>query len=176
MHLPRLWAEDHTHEQHSKGVAMKMKHPPSHWIMIALVLAAFLLTLSEANGQGGAAAVFDGRPAMAGAQGGMGAQGGVPQGGLGVQGNEAAERSLRLSKPTGLDQMQQARREGSTDPVAAANTDITLGKDVAPARDPGVAKDQRSATKKAKRAAKRTITKARHGVSEIDAQGVALAR
>jgi hypothetical protein len=63
--------------------------------MVALVLAALLLTLSEAHGQStGAAAVFEGRPAIAGAQGGLGAQAGVPQGGIGVQGSEVAERSM----------------------------------------------------------------------------------
>ena len=145
---------------------MKIQHTPSHWIMVALVLAAFLLTLSEAHGQSGAAAVFEGRPAMAGAQGGMGAQSGVPQGGLGVQGNEAAERSMRLSKPSELDQMRQARRDGQ-DVVAAANTDMTLRKDVAPAPDKSIAKEQRS-VKKAKRAVKRSVERAKYGNTPID--------
>jgi len=146
---------------------MKMHHTPSHWIMVALVLAAFLLTLSEAHGQSGAAAVFEGRPAMAGAQGGQGAQAGVPQGGLGVQGNEAAERSMRLRKPGGLDEIRQARREGEAD-GAAAHTDMTLRKDAAPAPDKGLAKDQRSA-RKAVRGVKRSIGRARHGNSPVDA-------
>jgi len=30
---------------------MKIQHSPSHWVMVALVLAALLLTLSEAHGQ-----------------------------------------------------------------------------------------------------------------------------
>ena len=159
---------------------MKIQHTPSHWIMVAAVLAALLLTLSEAHGQSGAAAVFEGRPAMAGAQGGMGAQSGMPQGGLGVQGNEAAERSLRLSKPSELDQMRQARRDGQ-DAVAAANTDMTLRddatrKDVAPARDHSIAKDQRSTAKKAKRAAKRTIERAKHGNSPVDTTAAATPR
>ncbi|MDP3673108.1 MAG: hypothetical protein Q8R69_25870 [Telluria sp.] len=148
---------------------MKMHHSPSHWIMVALVLAALLLTLSEAHGQSGAAAVFEGRPAMSGAQGGQGAQAGVPQGGLGVQGNEVAERSMQLRKPSGLDEVRQARREGEADSAtAAANTDTTLRKDVAPARDKSLAKDQRS-TKKAVRGVKRSISRARHGNSPVDA-------
>jgi hypothetical protein len=36
-------------------------------------------------------------------------------------------------------------------------------------KDPGIAKDERSAVKKTKRAAKRVVQRARHGVSEIDA-------
>jgi hypothetical protein len=147
---------------------MKIQHPPYHWVLVALALIALLLTLGEAHGQSGAAAVFEGRPAMAGAQGGQGAQAGMAQGGIGVQGNEVAERTLKLGKPTDLDQIRQARRDEVPDVIAAANTDMTLRKDVAPARDHSLAKDQRSATKKAARATKRTISRARHGVSEVD--------
>lgn len=147
---------------------MKMHHTRYYWIMVGLVVAAFLLTLSEAHGQGsGAAAVFEGRPAMAGAQGGQGAQAGPPQGGIGVQGSEAAERGIRLRKPSGLQDMPQGKRDDSLD-AAAANTDMTLRKEVAPARDRSLAKDERSSARKAKRAAKRTISRARQGVSEID--------
>ena len=74
---------------------MKIQHPPYHWLVVAAAIAVFLLIVSEAHGQStGAAANFEGRPAIAGAQGGLGAQGGVPQGGLGVQGNQAAERTV----------------------------------------------------------------------------------
>jgi hypothetical protein len=161
---------------------MKTHHNPHHWVAVALVLAAALLTLSEAHGQqSGAAAQFEGRPAMAGAQGGLGAQAGPPQGGLGVQGNEVAERSMQLRKPSGLDEMQQARRAGE-DVVAAADgkapaaadaaKETTASKDVAPARDKSLAKEQRS-TKKASRAVKRSISRARHGNAPVDA-GTAL--
>jgi hypothetical protein len=146
---------------------MKIHHTPSHWLLVALVLAALLLTLSEAHGQSGAAAQFEGRPAMAGAQGGMGAQAGVPQGGLGVQGNDAAERSLRLGKPSELDQARQARRDGVDVAAALPNPDAEIRKDIKPQRDHSLAKDQRS-TKKAKRAAKRTIERAKYGNSPID--------
>ena len=150
---------------------MKMHHTPSHWIMVALVLAALLLTLTEAHGQSGAAAVFEGRPSMAGAQGGQGAQAGVPQGGLGVQGNEAAERSMQLRKPSGLDEIRQARREGAAgaeSAASAANTDMALRKDIAPPPDKSLAKDQRSA-KKAVRGVKRSISRAKHGNAPVDA-------
>lgn len=160
---------------------MKTQHNPHHWVAVALVLAAALLTLSEAHGQqSGAAAQFEGRPAMAGAQGGLGAQAGPPQGGLGVQGNEVAERSIQLRKPSGLDEMQQARRAGE-DVVAAADAkkaaadttkEIAASKEVAPARDKSLAKEQRS-TKKASRAVKRSISRARHGNAPVDA-GTAL--
>jgi hypothetical protein len=150
---------------------MKIQHRPSHWVVVALALAAFLLTLTEAHGQTtGAAGVFEGRPAIAGAQGGLGAQAGVPQGGIGVQGSEVAERSVQqLRKPSGLDEIQQARREGTADAtVAATDTDVTVRKEVEPQRDKSLAKDQRSA-KKAVRGVKRSISRARHGTSPVDA-------
>jgi len=90
---------------------MKIYHRPSHWVMVALVLAAFLLTLTEVHGQSTAAA--------------------------GVV-------------------------------AAGADTDTTLRKEVAPARDKSLAKDQRS-TKKAVRGVKRSISRARHGTSPVDA-------
>lgn len=157
---------------------MKTRHNPHHWVAVALVLAALLLTLSEAHGQqAGAAAQFEGRPAMAGAQGGLGAQAGPPQGGLGVQGSEVAERGTQLRKPSGLDEMQQARREGGDVVAAAAATpasaaqaskETAVRKDIAPARDKSLAKEQRS-TKKASRAVKRSISRARHGNAPLDA-------
>ncbi|MEO5671237.1 MAG: hypothetical protein ABIR26_11145 [Ramlibacter sp.] len=146
---------------------MKIHHTPFHWVLVALVMLA-LLIVSEAHGQsGGAAAVFEGRPAMAGAQGGQGALAGMPQGGIGVQGNEAAERGLRLNKPSALDDMRQAKRAGD-DAVAAGDADLSVRKDIAPQRDRGIAKEERSAGSKTKRAVKRTISRAKHGTSPID--------
>jgi len=149
---------------------MKTHHTRYYWITVALVVIAFLLTLSEAHGQAaGAAAVFEGRPALAGAQSGQGAQAGPPQGGIGVQGNEAAERGLRLRKPSLLDEVRQGARKGGVEIAAADhNTDMTARKEVQPTRDRSLAKDERSSVQKGKRAAKRTISRARHGVSEID--------
>jgi hypothetical protein len=128
--------------------AMKMNHSPQHWITVALLLAALLLTLSEAHGQStGTAASFEGRPAMAGAQAGLGAQAGPPQGGIGVQGSEAlSPRDVKRA----VDK-----------------------KEIDPGRDQSLAKGESSVTRKAKRAGKRTITRARHGVSEIDSAGTA---
>lgn len=155
---------------------MKMHHTRYYWIMVALVVAALLLTLTEVHGQAtGAAAVFEGRPALAGAQAGQGAQAGPPQGGIGVQGSEAAERGIRLRKPSGLQDMPQGKRDDSLD-MATANNDIASRKEVAPARDRSLAKDERSSLKKGKRAAKRTISRARHGVAEIDSSGSAKSR
>jgi hypothetical protein len=76
-------------------------HHPTHWLGVALVLAVGVLAL-EASGQQvnrgfmpNASAVFQGRPSMAGAQAGLGAQAGPPQGGLGLQGSDGAGINLR---------------------------------------------------------------------------------
>jgi hypothetical protein len=156
---------------------MKMHHTRYYWIAVALAVAAFLLTLNEAHGQSaGAAAAFEGRPAMAGAQAGQGAQAGPPQGGIGVQGTDVAERGLRLRKPSQLDEVRQARRDDSAIGAAGSNDDVTARKEVAPPRDRSLAKDERSAVTKGKRAAKRTIKRARYGVSEIDSAAAATPR
>jgi hypothetical protein len=147
---------------------MKAHHSPHHWIPVTLVLAALLLTVSLAHGQSaGAAAAFEGRPAMAGAQGGLGAQAGPPQGGIGVQGTDAAQRSVAPRQGMPLDMPQGARATGSMDTAAAG---AAARDEVKPVRDQGVAKEQRSTVKKAKRATKRTITRSRHGTSEIDSR------
>lgn len=80
---------------------MHYRHHPSHWIGVAAVLALALLA-AEAWGQmpnhqltPNAEAMFQGRPAMSGAQAGLGAMAGPPQGGIGLQGSDGAGLSLR---------------------------------------------------------------------------------
>lgn len=151
---------------------MKMHHTRYYWITVALVVIAFLLTLSEAHGQSaGTSAVFEGRPALAGAQGGQGAQAGPSQGGIGVQGSEAAGREMRQPSPT--DDVLQGKREANVEGDAADKT--SPRKEVQPARDRSLAKDERSSVQKGKRAAKRSISRARYGVSEIDSAASAAA-
>jgi hypothetical protein len=157
---------------------MKVHHSPYHWISVALVLIALLLMLEEAHGQStGSAAMFEGRPAMAGAQGGLGAQAGPPQGGIGVQGSDAAQRSVvpRPPAPPPVTGMPQGARDTAGLDSAAARAELASRQDVRPARDPGIAQDQRSAVKKAKRAVKRNSSR-RHGVSPIDSTSGAAAR
>ena len=79
-------------------------HHPTHWIGIALVLALGLVAV-EAFGQQAAnnvspnaSAVFQGRPAMSGAQAGLGAMAGPPQGGIGLQGSDGAGLNLRAPR------------------------------------------------------------------------------
>ncbi|HEY0822938.1 MAG TPA: hypothetical protein VGD76_04060 [Ramlibacter sp.] len=78
-------------------------HHPSHWIAVAAVIALGLVAV-EAWGQQSvgsmnlspnASAVFQGRPAMSGAQAGLGAMAGPPQGGIGLQGSDGAGLNLR---------------------------------------------------------------------------------
>ncbi|MBI2769077.1 MAG: hypothetical protein HYX47_05620 [Burkholderiales bacterium] len=139
-------------------------HTPAHLMTVALVTAAALLTISDVYGQSsGAAAVFEGRPSMAGAQGGLGAQAGMAQGGIGVQGADGAQRALTLRKPTGLDTAANMPQGAPVDIVAKSNTDMTL----APEK---VARDETSAVKKTRRGVKNTLSNKRHGVVPIDAQ------
>lgn len=81
-----------------------MKHIPhhrTHWIAVAVALAFGLLALEAAGQQAtnnmspNAQAVFQGRPALAGAQAGLGAQSGPAQGGIGLQGSDGAGLNLR---------------------------------------------------------------------------------
>lgn len=78
------------------------KHHPTHWIGVAAVAALALLAFEAAGQTAGASAMFEGRPALAGAQGGQGAQAGPAQGGIGLQGTEGAE--LRLRRPAIIEQ------------------------------------------------------------------------
>ena len=158
---------------------MKIHHSPYHWISVALILAALLFTLSEAHGQStGSAAVFEGRPAIAGAQGGLGAQAGPPQGGLGVQGSDAAQRTVAPRRQVTPQEFPQSTHDtvaGIDVPTAKAEA-AAAHPDVRPARDRGIAKDQHSTVKKVKRTAKRTLDRSRHGVNPIDSSSSQAAR
>lgn len=154
---------------------MKTPHMPSHWITVALVTATALFTITEASGQSsGASAVFEGRPAMAGAHAGSGAMAGPPQGGIGLQGSEGA--TLRLRKPAIIEQsanMPQGTFDQPPPTVALSSSADVQAKDLAPAqkdRDPGMAKQQRSTSDKMRRSAQRTVEGAKYGVSPIDSR------
>lgn len=140
-------------------------HSPFHWLAVAAIAVVALFTFGHARGQGAnASAVFEGRPSLAGAQGGLGAQAGMPQGGIGVQGNEAAQKQLNLRKPSGLDRMPTAAAAQAPMAPVSTRSDVTL----VPRKDE-VARDVRSPTRKIKKAAKRTLERSRTGVGGIDA-------
>jgi hypothetical protein len=136
------------------------RHHRFFWIGVAAVCAAALFTLSDARGQStGSAAVFEGRPAMAGAQAGQGAMAGPPQGGIGPQGSDGA-RGVDLRPPAGLNAPQAGAPAVPRDPGMAP---ARPAGEVVPQRDrdPGTVDKQNRAASKAKRVAKRTARRAR---------------
>lgn len=141
-----------------------------HWIGVAAVAAALGLGFSETHGQGIAAnTAAEGRPAMAGAQGGLGAQPGLQQGGLGargVDGQQQLEISLKrrgVEREPPLASVTEMR-------VVQAEADKRSPEDINPVpKKPKEVKPERSASSKATRAAKRSMERARHGVSGVDA-------
>jgi hypothetical protein len=76
-------------------------HHRSHWLAVAVVLGLGLLALESLAQEvprhlnPDASATFQGRPAMAGAQAGIGALAGPPQGGIGLQGTNGSGINLR---------------------------------------------------------------------------------
>ncbi|GAC1599481.1 MAG: hypothetical protein NVS3B2_00630 [Ramlibacter sp.] len=156
------------HFAHEENAMRFNHHSPLHWIIVAVVALVALFTFGHARGQStNAAAAFEGRPALAGAQGGLGAQAGMGQGGIGVQGNDAAQRQLTLRKPGGLDSAPAVpvSREGATAPVTA-RSDVTL----VPKKGE-VASDVTSPVRRVKKAARRTLERSRTGVVGFDATG-----
>ena len=95
-------------------------HHPTHWIGVALVAALALLAFEAAGQQPtnnmspNAQAVFQGRPAMSGAQAGLGAMAGPPQGGIGLQGSDGSGINLRRPHV-------QEQQESPLPPVACAD-------------------------------------------------------
>ncbi|MES2937434.1 MAG: hypothetical protein V4864_07110 [Pseudomonadota bacterium] len=142
-------------------------HRPHHWIAVALVILLALLVLRDVHGQAatGSAAMFEGRPALAGAQAGLGAQAGPPQGGLGVQGSDAAQLSLR--PPAALRADADMPRGTPAGDVVASNA--AAERDMVRKDRDRVATENRSALRKTQRALKRTVQRTRHGVAPVDA-------
>lgn len=133
---------------------MKTTRFPLRQVTAALFACAALAAMTGAQAQAGADAVFQGRPAMSGAQGGQGAMAGPPQGGIGLQGSEGS--SINLRRPAIADAPANMPQGKMEDPPAT----------LAPA--PGAAPAERSASDKMERAAKRTAEGQRYGVSPMD--------
>lgn len=148
----------------------------SNWIAVAAVLPITLCMVGHVYGQGtGSEAVFQGRPAMAGAQGGTGAMSGLPQGGVGPQSVDQPGGGVPLRKPSDLDRPGGGEQSVPRDP-GVGTPDNSGG--LAPKRDRDsgdlVKKDRdaagtgESTTHKAKRGLKRSYERARHGVPSVD--------
>lgn len=154
----------------------------SQWIAAAAVLPVTLCMVGhvygQATGSTGSEAVFQGRPAMAGAQGGTGAMAGPPQGGIGPQSVDQAGGGLVLGAPG---------KKGADAPVprdpgvgTPGNSGVGVpgnAGELKPQRDRDAgevikrdrdATGTESTTRKAKRGAKRSYERARHGVSGVD--------
>ena len=151
----------------------------SNWIAVAAVLPITLCMVGHVQGQvsTGSEAVFQGRPAMAGAQGGTGAMAGPPQGGVSPQSVDQPGGGVQLRKPTDLER-PSGEPSVPRDPGVGTPDNSGSGGVLAPKRDrdPGevVKKDRdatgtgESTTKKAKRGLKRSYERARHGVPGVD--------
>lgn len=101
-----------------------IKHHPSHWIAVALVAGLGLLAFEVAGQDTTSTGMFQGRPALAGAQGGLGAQAGPPQGGIGLQGSEGAQLTLR--PPRAIREEIAAARDCSRPTASAAENPACL--------------------------------------------------
>jgi hypothetical protein len=100
-----------------------MQHHPTHWIAVALASALALLAFEAAGQSTNAKAVFEGRPTLAGAQAGLGAQAGPPQGGIGLEGSEATAFNLR--RPRIMDEPRDMP-QGAPAVVASLDADRVL--------------------------------------------------
>jgi hypothetical protein len=163
---------------------MRMPHTTWHWFTVAAILLLALFTLGEAHGQStGPNAAFEGRPAMAGPQSGLGPQAGPPQGGISPQSRDDPGGGLVLQKPSGLDGAAPAvprdpgiGRPGNSDLSRPSGGELAPQRDrdsgiVRRERDSGGVTEQGRPASKAKRAGKRTVERARHGVGGIDSVG-----
>lgn len=107
-----------------------MQHHPTHWIAVALASALALLAFEAAGQSTNAKAVFEGRPTLAGAQAGLGAQAGPPQGGIGLEGSEATAFNLRrpriVDEPRDMPQGEPAVSAAPARVVASLDQDRVL--------------------------------------------------
>lgn len=149
-------------------------HPSWHWALIVAVLAAALFTIREAHGQTtGPAAVFEGRPAMGGAQAGQGPMAGPPQGGIAPQSRDDPRSGLEIWKPRrDNDRDLRNKDSGISAPGGGGELkpqqDRDAGDVVKRPKDRSGIEQQNGTQRTLKRATKRTIERARRGVSGID--------
>jgi hypothetical protein len=162
---------------------MKRMQPTAwFWVVAAAIVAVALFTVGNVHGQtSGSAAAFEGRPAMAGAQGGTGAMAGPPQGGLAPQspsdpgGGIAAPRNNPAANgPTVPRDTGPIPRDPGLDRSVGGSGEVRPQRDrddvIKRDRDDNGVQQQGRTTSKAKRAGKRTVERARHGVSGVDSQ------
>ena len=130
------------------------------WLTLGFATALVASQVADAWGQSPAATAAQARPALSGAQGGVGAQAGLPQGGLAVQ-DRPAQIQMPLRRPGA----------GGTAVAAApaAGAGLQTRPDSLPARQEAEVKPLRSDRRKAQRALQRSAERARRGVAPVDA-------
>lgn len=150
------------------------------WVIAAAVVAVALFTVSNVHGQSaGSAASFEGRPVVGGAQSGLGAMSGPPQGGLSAQSTEDPGGGIGPRRPRDLDLPGPLiPREPGVVPRDPGVDRAVPGGELKPQRDRDdvIKRDrddhglqqQGKSTGKAKRAGKRSVERARRGVSGVD--------
>lgn len=141
---------------------------PRHVAITALAGLALVLALSDAQGQSPAAAAAEARPAMAGAQGGLGAQPGLAQGGLAVQGAGSAQVEIPLRRPGKTAEPPMVR--ATPDVLAQAPGPRASAPDLGLPRKSEVRPTHNTGAQAA-RGAKRSLERARHGTARVDAAG-----
>ena len=107
---------------------------------------------------------------MAGAQGGLGAQPGLQQGGLGVRGVDGQQQFEIQMRRRGAEEKDPPLASVADMKVVQAEADKRSPEEVNPIpKKPKEVKPERNASNKAARATKRSMERARHGVSGVDA-------
>lgn len=139
---------------------------------IAFAGVVFGLGATAAHAQSGAAAAAEGRPAMAGAQGGMGAQPGLQQGGLVDKApNNAGQVEIPLKRP-GTQPTERAVGPREDRMAVRTGSDIRIPEEAQPTpKRAEEVKPTQSTARKAARTTKRSMDRARTGVSPVDATG-----
>jgi hypothetical protein len=149
------------------------------WVVAAAIVAVALFTVGNVHGQtSGSSAAFEGRPAMGGAQAGTGAMAGPPQGGLTPQspsdaggGIGARRDNPQVNGPSvPRDPRPVPRDPGMDKSVGGGELQPQRDRDevIKRDRDDHGLQQQSKSTGKAKRAGKRSIERARRGVSGVD--------
>lgn len=146
----------------------------SQWIAVAAVLPVTLFAFGHVHGQGtGSDAVFQGRPAMGGAQGGTGAMAGPAQGGVAPQSVDQSGGGLVLRRPgrtsdtdTSVPRDPGVATPDNTKGELKPQRDRDSGDVIKRERDSSATGDKTSS--KARRAARRTYDRVRHGITSVD--------
>ena len=171
---------------------MQSQRTLSQWIAVAAVVPVAVFAFGHVHGQAqnqggtGAQATFQGRPAMAGAQGGTGAMAGPPQGGIARQATDQPGGGVVLRAPQDIrdrgvppkEPDQPVPRKGEEAVPRDPGVDAPKDGELAPRRDRDsgevIKRDRDSAAtdestgKKVRKSARRTLEHSRRGVPSVE--------